>query len=111
MAKFYKELDEWLQISKVSPGNPSNTDERYQECRSVAMNAFNFLAVKSDCYLGLTGENANGKDWAIKILANVIDFGEKNQVSLDLLRNLFPEDPTTELSKADIVDLLAQLVE
>ena len=70
------------------------------------MNAFNFLAVKSDCYLGLSGENANGKDWAMKILANVIEFGEKNQVSLDLLRGLFPEDSTTELSKTDIVNLL-----
>ena len=106
MAKFYKELEEWLQTAKVSPGNPSSSEERYQECRTVAMNAFNFLAVKSDCYLGLSGENANGKDWAMKILANVIEFGEKNQVSLDLLRGLFPEDSTTELSKSDIVNLL-----
>ena len=78
MAKFYKELEEWLQTTKDSPGNLSNNEERYNECRAISMNAFNFLAVKSDCFLGLTGDNVNGKDWAFKILANVIDFGEKN---------------------------------
>ena len=106
MAKFYKELEEWLQTTKDSPGNLSNNEERYNECRAISMNAFNFLAVKSDCFLGLTGDNVNGKDWAFKILANVIDFGEKNQVSLDLLKLLFPEDPATQLSKTDVSSIL-----
>ena len=111
MAKFFKEFEEWQQATKDSPGSSSNTPERYQECRCVAMSALNFLAVKSDCYLGLTGESANGKDWAIKILANVIEFGEKNQSSLDLLRLLFPEDSKAELSKEDVADMLSKLIE
>lgn len=111
MAKFFKEYEEWQQATKDSPGCPTNAPERYQECRSVAMSALNFFAVKSDCYLGLAGESADGKDWAIKILVNVVEFGEKTPLSVELLRLLFPEDQNAELSKEEVSNLLSKLVD
>ena len=46
------------------------------------MNAFNYLAVRQGCYMGLNGEAANGKEWSMRIMSSIINFGEKKEVSL-----------------------------
>ena len=74
---FRRDLDEWMQTTSVSPGTPSADEAVYQECRLMSMNAFNFLAVKEGCYLGLHGDAASGKEWAMRIMGNVINFGER----------------------------------
>ena len=58
----------------------------------MSMNAFNFLAVKDGCYMGLQGDMVNGKEWAMRIMGNVINFGERKEVSLALLKLLYPAE-------------------
>ena len=58
----------------------------------MSMNAFNYLAVRQGCYMGLNGEAANGKEWSMRIMSSIINFGEKKEVSLQLLKLLFPTE-------------------
>ena len=68
-------------------------EPRAHRCvRWVDNNAFNFLAVKDGCYMGLQGDMVNGKEWAMRIMGNVINFGERKEVSLALLKLLYPAE-------------------
>ena len=110
MALFRKDLDEWMKTTSVSPGAPSADEAVYQECRVMSMCTFNFMAVKEGCYMGLHGEAVNGKEWAIRIMGNIITFGEKKEASLTLLKLLYPTEKDQQISKNDVNEILKELL-
>ena len=93
-------------MTKVDPGEPSTEEAVYLECRTMSMSAFNFLAVRQGCYMGLNGEAANGKEWAMRIIWNVVNFGEKKEVSLQLMKLLYPTELGLAISKNDVNEIL-----
>ena len=74
------------------------------------MCTFNFMAVKEGCYMGLHGEAVNGKEWAIRIMGNIITFGEKKEASLTLLKLLYPTEKDQQISKNDVNEILKELL-
>jgi len=101
-------LDEWLQLVSVSPGIPSRDPAVLNECRIVTMRAFSLLALQQIRYLGLSDPQTSNKEWAIRIMANVLDFGAQREASSQLLQALF--DPEQPVSKSHVASLITQIV-
>jgi len=101
-------LDEWLQLVSVSPGNPSRDPSTIQECREMAMHAFNLKALQQLRFLGLTDPQVNTKEWAVRLMANQVDFGELKETSGQLVAHLF--HPDMPVSKGDVCSLLKTLL-
>ena len=58
----------------------------------MTMHALNYKALQQIRFLGLNDPTVSTKEWAIRLMANVVDFAEQRETCGQLLALLFNPD-------------------
>ena len=76
------------------------------------MRAFNVKALQQLRFMGLNDTQVISKEWAIRLMANVVDFGEQREASVQLLAHLLSfDDPVSKSEVARLIKTLLGLLE
>lgn len=74
----------------------------------MSMRALNLKALQQIRFLGLNDPSIASKDWAIRIMINVVDMEEKQEAAMQLLNLLF--NPETMVAKAEVASLIKTIL-
>jgi hypothetical protein len=74
----------------------------------MSMRALNLMALKQIRFMGLTDRSIGSKDWAIRIMVNVVDMGDRQESAIQLLNLLF--NPDVMVSKTEVAKLIKAIL-
>ncbi len=74
----------------------------------MSMRALNLKALQQIRFLGLNDPTIATKDWAIRIMINVVDMEEKQEAAMQLLNLLF--NPEAMVAKAEVASLIKTIL-
>ena len=74
----------------------------------MSMRALNLMALKRIRFMGLTDRSIGSKDWAIRIMVNVVDMGDRQESAIQLLNLLF--NPDVMVSKTEVAKLIKAIL-
>ena len=74
----------------------------------MAMRALNLKALQQTRFVGLNDASIASKDWAIRIMVNVVDMADKHESALQLLNLLF--NPDVMVSKTEVAQLIKTIL-
>ena len=80
----------------------------------MAMHALNLKALHKLRFMGLNDPGVHTKEWALRLMANLLDKGEENEEMLSasgrLVNYVFhPEDPVSKIEVSNLIKKLLQM--